>query len=255
MRLSPRCFAVTGLAYSAPWYVNAGFIVGDRTTLILDTGGNASAGATVHGYASAIRPSNDLRVLNLEKHFDHIGGNTVFRAHGIEIWGHPGIARTPGEFHSEIAEYNDAIPNPVRRELAEAHAFFAGTELANPACPIAADTEWDLGGITVSILLTPGHTPTNLSVWVPSERVLYTADTLIRSFTPNLEAGGPDDWNQWLASIDRLEPLGARTIVTGHGQPALDAEIPAIFSEVRRVLREAIRQGHPPTQPPRGASS
>jgi len=247
MRLSPRCYAVTGLAYSAPWYVNAGFIVGDHTTLILDTGGNAAAGATVHGYASSIRPSNTLRVLNLEKHFDHIGGNTVFRAHGIEIWGHPGTVRTADEFRSEIAEYNDAIPNPIRRDVGEAQAFFAGTQLTNPSRPISVDTEWDLGGVAVSILLTPGHTPTNLSVWVPSERVLYTADCLIRTYTPNLEAGGPEDWKQWLASLDRLEPLNACAIVTGHGHPTLDAGIPAIFSEVRRVLTEAIHCGAAPT--------
>ncbi len=250
MRLSSRCYAVTGLAYSAPWYVNAGFIVGDRTTLVLDTGGNAVAGATVHGYASSIRPANTLRVLNLEKHFDHIGGNSVFRAHGVDIWGHPGIVRTPDEFRCEIAEYNDAIPNPVRRKAREAEAFFAGTQLTNPACPITADTEWDLGGVTVSVLLTPGHTPTNLSVWVPSERVLYTADCLIRDFLPNLEAGGPEDWQQWLASLDRLEPLGARAIVTGHGHPTLDADIPAIFSAVRRVLTEAITRGCAPTLQP-----
>jgi glyoxylase-like metal-dependent hydrolase (beta-lactamase superfamily II) len=247
MRLSPRCFAVTGLAYSPPWYVNAGFVVGDRTTLVLDTGGNAAAGATVHGYASSIRPSNELRVLNLEKHFDHIGGNAVFRSHGIDIWGHPGVARTADEFRSEIAEFNDAISSPVRRSLGEARAFFAGTELTLPGRPIEADTEWDLGGVAVSVLLTPGHTPTNLSVWVPSERVLYTADCLIRSYLPNLEAGGPDDWKQWLASLDRLESLSPRIVVCGHGQPALDGEIPAIFSEVRRVLAEAIAQGHAPT--------
>jgi glyoxylase-like metal-dependent hydrolase (beta-lactamase superfamily II) len=250
MRLSLSCFAVTGLAYSPPWYVNAGFVVGDRITLVLDTGGNAAAGATVHGYASSVRPSNELRVLNLEKHFDHIGGNAVFRSHGIDIWGHPGIARTADEFRSEIAECNEAIPNTVRRRRGEAHAFFAGTELTHPNRPIDADTEWDLGGVAVSILLTPGHTPTNLSVWVPSERVLYTADTLVRAFLPNLEAGGPEDWKQWLASLDRLESLAPHAVVCGHGQPAADAEIPSLFSEVRRILAEAIAQGHPPTQCP-----
>jgi glyoxylase-like metal-dependent hydrolase (beta-lactamase superfamily II) len=247
MRLSPRCFAVTGLAYSAPWYVNAGFIVGDRATLIVDTGGNAAAGATVHGYASSVRPTNDLRVVNTEKHFDHIGGNTVFRSHGIDVWGHAGIARTPDEFRAEIAEFNDAIPNPVRREFGEARAFFAGTELTHPNCPISADTEWDLGGVTVSILLTPGHTPTNLSVWVPSDRVLYTGDCLIRSYLPNLEAGGPGDWKQWLKSLDRLEPLNPRAVVCGHGEVTLDGAIPAIFTGLRRVLTEALRQGCAPT--------
>src|ERR1035441_3680942 len=102
MRVSPRCYAVTGLGYSPPWCVNAGFIAGDNQTLVVDTGGNALAGQTIHGYATAVRPTNRLRVINTEKHFDHIGGNGFFRAQAVEIWGHSGIARTPAEFEGEI---------------------------------------------------------------------------------------------------------------------------------------------------------
>ena len=98
MRLSNRCYAVTGLGYSAPWCVNAGFIAGDEVTLVVDTGGNALAAQTVHGYASAARAGNQLRVVNTEKHFDHIGGNGFFRDLGIDVWGQVGMARTGAEF-------------------------------------------------------------------------------------------------------------------------------------------------------------
>ena len=43
MKISARCYAVTGLAYSPPWSVNAGFITGEEVTLIVDTGGNGAA--------------------------------------------------------------------------------------------------------------------------------------------------------------------------------------------------------------------
>ena len=49
MKLSDRCYAVTGLGYSAPWSVNSGFIVGDDITLVVDTGASALSGSTVHG--------------------------------------------------------------------------------------------------------------------------------------------------------------------------------------------------------------
>lgn len=94
MKISNRCYAVTGLGYSAPWCVNAGFIAGDATTLVVDTGGNRLAAATIHGYAEATRPGNELLVINTEKHFDHIGGNSFFRRRGIDIWGHAAIRRT-----------------------------------------------------------------------------------------------------------------------------------------------------------------
>ena len=247
MRLSQRCYAITGLGYSPPWCVNAGFIVGDLITLVVDTGGNAFAGQTVHGYASAVRPANWLRVINTEKHFDHIGGNTVFSALGIDIWGHAAIARTPAEFQAEIAEFNDAIPNRPRRDRGEATAFFHGTHLTNPNCPIHQDTRFDLGGCTVHILLTPGHTATNLSVWLPDDRVLYTGDCLIAEYLPNLDAGTPADWRTWLTSLDRIAALDPAIVVMGHGPVARGSQVAAVLDTVRRVLEESIARGHSPT--------
>ena len=247
MRLSNRCYAVTGLGYSAPWCVNAGFVAGDALTLVVDTGGNALAAQTVHGYASAVRPGNQLRVVNTEKHFDHIGGNGFFREHGIDIWGHAGVARTAGEFQAEIAEFNHAIPNARRRARGEASAFFHGTRLANPNRRIHEDVRFQLGGCTVEILLTPGHTATNLSVWVPEDGVLFTGDCLIGEYLPNLDAGTPGDWQLWLASLQRLEALKPAIVVPGHGPVARGDDVQAIVDTVRRVLEESIARGCSPT--------
>lgn len=247
MRLSPRCYAVTGLAYSPPWCVNAGFIVGDVQTLVVDTGANALAGQTVHGYATAVRPENHLRVLNTEKHFDHIGGNTVFREQGIQIWGHHAIERSLLEFQAEIDEFNQVIPNPQRRAAGEAAAFFHGTILTNPTASIAHDECWGLGNCTVEILTTPGHTSTNISAWVPEDGVLYTGDCLIAEYLPNLDAGTPADWQTWLASIDRLAALKPEIVVMGHGPVARGAQVRAVIDTVRRILDESIVRGHSPT--------
>jgi glyoxylase-like metal-dependent hydrolase (beta-lactamase superfamily II) len=247
MRLSSRCYAVTGLGYSTPWCVNAGFVVGDEVTLLVDAGGNRLAAQTIHGYASAAKPGNQLRVINTEKHFDHIGGNGFFREHGIDVWGHAGIARTADEFQAEVAEFNDAISNAARRARGEARAFFHGTDLVNPNRPIHEDTRFDLGGCTVEILLTPGHTRTNLSVWAPEDRVLFTGDCLIVEYLPNLDAGTPADWAVWLESLDRLEKLKPAVIVAGHGPIARGSEVQAVVDSVRKVLRESIARGVSPT--------
>ena len=188
MRLSDRCFAVTGLAYLPPWSVNAGFAVGQHTTLIADTGANALAAATIYGYASAVRPENRVLVIDTERHFDHIGGNGYFRDRGIDIFGHPSIARTEDEFRGEIAEFNAAIPDSARRGFGEAAVFYHATVLTNPNRPLTADTTLDLGDCPVEILLTPGHTPSNLSAYIPGDGVLFCGDCLINGYVPNLDA-------------------------------------------------------------------
>jgi glyoxylase-like metal-dependent hydrolase (beta-lactamase superfamily II) len=247
MRASNHCYAVTGLGYAAPWCVNAGFVVGEDVTLVVDTGANTLAAASVHGYASAVRPSNQLRVVNTEKHFDHIGGNSFFRDRGIDIWAHAILHRTEEEFQAEIAEFNGEISNAARRERGEASCFYAGTRLVNPNQAIALDTRFELGNFAVEILLTPGHTSTNLSVWVPDDGVIFTGDCLINGYLPNLDAGALDDWKTWLKSLDRIAALRPQTVIAGHGPVAQGGDVPRIIDTVRRILEESIRRRKSPT--------
>jgi glyoxylase-like metal-dependent hydrolase (beta-lactamase superfamily II) len=247
MRLTPHCYAVTGLGYSSPWCVNAGFIAGEEDTLVIDAGGNALAAQTLHGYATAVRPNNRLILLNTEKHFDHIGGNSVFHDLGVEIWAHPDCFRTETEFRAEIAEMNAGIANPVRRAEGEASAFFAGTRLISATREAGEGTVFHLGGVRVQILATPGHTATNLSVWVAVERVLYTGDTIVTGYLPNLDAGGVDDWMLWLESLNRIDALNPEVIVPGHGQIVRGPEITEALTRTRQILKDAIVEGRSPT--------
>ncbi len=248
MRLTQHCYAVTGLGYGPPWCVNAGIIAGDAIALVVDTGGNSLAAQTIHGYAAAVATEKPIRVVNTERHFDHIGGNSYFHRIGVEIWGHAGITRTPAEFALEVQEFNDAIPDAARRAACEAQAFFWDTELCNPTHAVTEDLTLDLGGLHAELLLTPGHTATNLSVWVSGEGVLYTGDCLIREYLPNLDAGGPEDWRLWLESLDRIEALQPEIMVAGHGPVARGAEVQASIESVRAVLRESIIVGYSPTR-------
>jgi glyoxylase-like metal-dependent hydrolase (beta-lactamase superfamily II) len=247
MRLSNRCFAVTGLGYLPPWTVNAGFITGDETTLIIDTGANAAAAATIYGYASVAGPDNRLLVLDTERHFDHIGGNGYFRDHNVDIYGHSSIQRTGEELRSEISEFNGEISNPARRSRHESQVFYHGTYLANPNRSITEDTRMNLGDCEIEILLTPGHTPSNISVYVPSDGVLFCGDCLVNGYLPNLDAGSVPDWHIWLKSLDRVAALAPRIVVPGHGPLATGDDVQRLIESVREVLRQSIDAGRSPT--------
>ena len=248
MQISQHCYAVTGLGYSSPWSVNAGFVAGDTTTLVIDTGGNWMAAQTIHGYARAVRPSNRILAVNTEKHFDHVGGNGFFRDLGIDIYGHAENQRTAEEFAAEIAVFNDSTLDRLRRERQEAHAFFHRTELTAPNKKLGEETVFDLGGVTAEVLFTPGHTRTNLSIWIPQERVLYTGDCVVSLYRPNLEAGSSEDWHLWLASLDRIEGLRPAFVLGGHGNLLSAAELTTAIEIIRGDLREAIAQGLSPHQ-------
>ena len=224
MRLSERCYAVTGLAYALPWIVNAGFIVGDEETLIVDTGANALAAATIHGYASAVRPENRLRVVNTEKHFDHIGGNGFFQELEIPIHGHR-IERTAEEFAQERAQFHPA--------------FHYATGLVNP--DLAPPARFELGACTVECYRTPGHTPTNISLFAASEGVLYCGDCLTSEYDPNLDAAnGLPDWRSWLESLALIERLKPQVILCGHGPVLHGDDVAEAIARVRTRLTQRI---------------
>jgi len=247
MRVSEHCYALTGLGYLTPWSVNAGFVAGGDAILIVDAGACALSAATIHGYASAVRPDARLVVINTERHFDHIGGNSYFRDRGIDVHGHELLERTEEQFQAELDEFNGAIPNPVRRAHGEARAFYAGTRLANPNVPVSRETGMSLGDCEVEIMLTLGHTPTNLSVWVPSDRVLFSGDCLVSLYLPNLDAGGVPEWHDWLRSLDRIERLKPAAVVAGHGPVITGDEVPKVIENMRGVLERAIANGFSPT--------
>jgi glyoxylase-like metal-dependent hydrolase (beta-lactamase superfamily II) len=229
--------------------VNAGIIVGSEVTLIVDTGANAMAAATIHGYATAHAPVNRMMVINTEKHFDHIGGNSFFRDLGIDVYGHTELERTEAEFAEDRADFHISIPHPVRRTLHEEDAFYYGTRLANPNKSILDDAGFELGDCPVDILLTPGHTPTNISIFEPRDRVLFCGDCLTNLYTPNLDADtGAPAWKQWLRSLDRIERLAPQVILPGHGPAIVGEDVARVMDGVREVIVRAIAEGRSPTQ-------
>jgi glyoxylase-like metal-dependent hydrolase (beta-lactamase superfamily II) len=249
MKVSAHCFIVAGLAVEPPWAVNSGFIVGEQTTLVVDTGSTYLSAQTIFGYATHLKPENRLMVVNTEPHFDHIGGNGYFKEKGIDILAAPGVRRTAEEFKRNQEEYNATIPNSVRRSRKEAEVFFYKTALANPTKAVVPNQEWDLGSAKVTIIESPGHTPFNISLFVEPDRVLYCGDCIVTGYLPNLEAGNPEDWHTWLASLAVLDKLHPEIVIPGHGVHLVGSkDIKTAITSVKSVLTTALKTGKPPTQ-------
>lgn len=240
MQLTDRCFALTGFGYLPPWSVNAGFIRGDELTLIVDAGPHRQAAATLFGYAQLASRGKDLRVINTERHLDHMLGNCYFEDNGVPIYGHPAVRRSDEDLAAEIQEYEASVMDPIRRRAGEARLLFDGTRVCNPSRVIDHDTRMDLGGISVEIIMTPGHTDSNLAVFIPGERVLYCGDCVVNGYLPNLGSGPASDWEKWLEALDRLEAQNARFVVPGHGPVLSGAAIRAEMNRIREILRRAL---------------
>ncbi|HEU5377262.1 MAG TPA: MBL fold metallo-hydrolase, partial [Ktedonobacteraceae bacterium] len=126
-----------------------------------------------------------------------------------------GIVRTDDELAEAVEELNRCIPDHVRRQREEARVFYASTRIANPDQVVEGEMSLDLGSVSVQVFPTPGHTATNLSIFIPSDGVLYCGDCLVSAYLPNLEEGTKTEWRTWLDSLDRIEALAPEIIVPG----------------------------------------
>ena len=248
MKISEHCYIISGLSVEPPWAVNSGFVVGSHSTLVIDTGSNYLSAQTIYGYACCAKPDNKLMVVNTEPHFDHIGGNGFFRDSNIDIFAHKGTNRKKEEFIQNIKEFNNTIPNEIRRKSQEAEIFFYKTDLVNPNKSISQNHIIDLGDVNVSVHETPGHTPFNISLFVDTDRVLYCGDCIVTGYIPNLEVGDTSAWATWLQSIDTLEKLNPEIIVPGHGYHIVGSKnIEKELMHIRKTLELAVKNSNAPT--------
>ena len=248
MKLTEHCFAVLGLGYTTPWAINAGFVTGGDTTLIIDTGPNFLGAQTIYGYAKNIKPENNLVVINSEKHLDHIGGNCLFKEKGVKIYGHKLINRTDDDLIEDMSDFNKSITNEKRRSANEENVFYSGTKIINPDFSVSNHQTFDLGnGIKARIIYTLGHTQTNISVYIPNEKVLYCGDCIVNGYIPNLEAGVKEDWDKWITSLALISELDLDFVVPGHGNIIAGKDIPKAIKRMKTVLEEAIYCDKAPT--------
>jgi glyoxylase-like metal-dependent hydrolase (beta-lactamase superfamily II) len=98
----------------------------------------------------------------------------------------------------------------------------------------------DLGGVKADILLLPGHTPANLAVWVAAEGVLFSGDTIVSDYRPNLGSGGPSDWSLWMTALARIEGLRPDILVPGHGRILCGDQITGEIARIRGFLEAAL---------------
>jgi cyclase len=185
-------------------------------------------------------------VINTEHHVDHIFGNYWFRDAGPIIH-HQGVADRFMVVFPELDPFAyamEAIPTddpeggtlvPDRetyyRDMGRARIVFTG------------DVTLHVGEHTFHLLHTPGHTPGQVAVHVPEERVVFTGDTIFSGCQTWLMTS---DVDQWLRALERIRALDVDWIVPGHGpvvpRSYLDVQR-SVLMEWRTAVATAIAEG------------
>jgi cyclase len=111
-----------------------------------------------------------------------------------------------------------------------------------PEICIDGETTLHLGDHTIKIIPAPGHTPRQLAVHVPGERVLFTSDNINLGIPIFIDAKP----YEWLKTLDRLSEIDVDHVIPGHGK-VTDKSAFAIMKEMIQtwidIIGTAIKDG------------
>jgi cyclase len=228
-------------AYLQPdgsWHLNnTGFLAGRDGVISVDA---TSTERRTRAYLDAIATvtRKPIRTLvNTHHHGDHTHGNYLFG--GATIVG-----------HERCREAILATPMPPPRGI------WTDVDWGHlePAPPFLTYTD----GITlwsgdqrceVRYVGTAAHTTNDSIVHIPERSVVFAGDLLFNGGTPFALMGSVSGWIEVLETV--LRPLGAQTLVPGHGPvcgPEVIDEVARYLRFVQRTAAEAKAAGLTPLQ-------
>ncbi|HYM78220.1 MAG TPA: MBL fold metallo-hydrolase [Candidatus Dormibacteraeota bacterium] len=205
-------------------------ILGEKQALLFDTGMGISDIRKVTAELTRL----PIIVLNSHTHDDHVGGNWEFATvHSMNTdFSRENALGSREDAQAEITP--DQLCGPLPKE-------FDTKSYATRPWKIAAYTHdgdhFDLGGRTIEVLATPGHTPDAISLIDRANALLFTGDTYypaaIWLFRPET------DLDAYAASIRRLAALAPqiKLVLGAHNIPVASPEVLArlvsAFDQVR----------------------
>ena len=185
-------------------------------------------------------------VINTEHHVDHIFGNYYFKGAGTVIH-HKGVAdnfMVPTPLLDPFDYAAEAIPTSDPEGAAifpERDVYFTDPNRARIV--FTGDVVLRVGEHTFNLIHTPGHTPGQVAVHVPEERVVFTGDTVFSEVQTWVMASDVDQWIEALNTISRLD---VDRVIPGHG-PITDLKYlqtqKAVLLEWKSMVASAVARG------------
>lgn len=216
---------------------NIGLVVTPAGALLIDSGASVQGAQKIHAAVKKVTDQPVKWVINTGGQDHRWLGNGHFIAQGAEVIAH---ASGKADLLARGGDHLAAL-RPVLKEKLD------GTVPTLPTRWLTgSDETLNLGGTTIEVKHRGGaHTPGDLMVWLPQQRVVFSGDIVyvdrMLGVIPVSHTG------RWLASFAALEALKPARIVPGHGEvcelPKAQAQTRDYLQALRTHMKQAVENG------------
>jgi cyclase len=194
-------------AYVQPdgtWFINnTGFLVGPQGVVSVDSCATERRTRAYQAAIATVTPAPVRTVVNTHHHGDHTFGNALFGTATI-------VAHERAR--AEVIAFGPARELPFWQ-----NPDWGQLPLEPPFLTFTDEIAIHSGDLRVVVrhVGMAAHTTNDVLVWIPERSVLFCGDLVFNGGTPFLLMGSVEGCVDVLENVVR--PLGARTIVPGHG--------------------------------------
>jgi glyoxylase-like metal-dependent hydrolase (beta-lactamase superfamily II) len=194
------------------------YLIDGPTRVLIDPGHAAFFGHVEQGLREAGLEPGDLDlIVCTHGHPDHLEAVAALRSRSVLF-----------ALHEAEWQWIETAGRPMSASL--------GIDLERLAPDVfLAEGELTLGGMTLQVLHTPGHSPGSICLYLPGPKVLVTGDVVFSGGIGRTDLPGGSG-ERLKGSIERLMELEVDHLLPGHGEPVLGNEEVAVnFNQVAQT--------------------
>lgn len=205
------------------YMVNSTVIIGDQGVIVVDTGFTKEIGAHLLKAIAKITPKPVTHLINTHDHGDHYLGNGAFS--NVEIWS---SARCKELVNQTGYESIALVENMTQRKFPDTKPITA-TKVFNEN----TRTEQLIHGVKIVLWVPSGsHTPGDLLVYLPEDRVLVGGDVLVNGIVPNFRDASVKGW---IETLREARTLDFTTAVPGHGALMKKTDVANMYQRMAKL--------------------
>ena len=224
---------------------NLGFIIGDESIAVIDTGGSHQVGEALKLAIKKISDKPIKYVINTHVHQDHIFGNTAFISEDAIIYGHFNLKKALKERGSQyIKQISEAGIKVKKTRIIFPHIVIAEIS-SDQSKKLYNKITIDLGNRKLQLTSHElAHTYSDASVYDIKTKTFFVGDLVQDERLPTMDGLVKN----WIKVLDEIEKVDFKIMVPGHGKIQTDNAalnktkkyLQVLYDEVIEALKKDI---------------